>query len=202
MPDTSTAPPSTPRSHTQRAAGRATIRCPSSRPLLTRRMTRLLGQPGMSAAAAARGRRSPQVRRSPEKPQKWCWNSSWGSCRSHANASEGRRQLSTPGTGITKTASSAVDIFGAASTEYTLVGDGDGDGWLSSWTARRGSLSGKAHALASVQAAAVTSASLTSLPLYAAGRQAEEATAVEPEVIRSLAVVSSLSLAFCKGSAA
>jgi hypothetical protein len=111
----------------------------------------------MSAAAAARGRRSPQVRRSPEKPQKWCWNSSWGSCRSHANASEGRRQLSTPGTGITKTASSAVDIFGAASTEYTLVGDGDGDGWLSSWTARRGSLSGKAHALASVQAAAMTS---------------------------------------------
>ena len=88
-------------------------------------------------------------------------NSSWGSCRSHANASEGRRQLSTPGTGITKTASSAVDIFGAASTEYTLVGDGDGDGdgdgWLSSWTARRGSLSGKAHALASVQAAAMTS---------------------------------------------
>jgi hypothetical protein len=147
----------------------------------------------MSAAAAC-GRRSPQVRRSPEKPQKWCCNSSWRSCRSHANASEGRRQLSTPGTRITKTASSAVDIFGAGSTEYTLVGDSDG--WLASWTARRGSLSGKAHVLASVQAAAVTSASLTSLPLYAAVRQAEEATAVEPEVIRSLAVVSSLSLAF------
>jgi hypothetical protein len=86
--------------------------------------------------------------------------------------------------------------LGAASTEYTLVGDSDG--WLASWTARRGSLSGKAQALASVQAAAVTSASLTSLPLYAAGRQAEEATAVEPEVIRSLAVVSSLSLAFAR----